>query len=76
MPLVAVYTAHTETNQSQHIAYSLDDGITWAKYDKNPVLDLNKKDFRDPKIFWHDEKKYWVMALMLSDVYVLQFYSS
>jgi fructan beta-fructosidase len=40
------------------------------------VLDLNKKDFRDPKIFWHDEKKYWVMALMLSDVYVLQFYSS
>ncbi len=76
VPLVAVYTAHTDTNQSQHIAYSLDDGITWAKYDKNPVLDLNKKDFRDPKIFWHDEKKYWVMALMLSDVYVLQFYSS
>ena len=76
-PLVAVYTGHTEgTNQSQHIAYSLDDGVTWSKYEKNPVLDLHKKDFRDPKIFWYDQKKYWVMALMLSDIHVLQFYSS
>ena len=76
-PLVAVYTGHIEgVNQSQHIAYSLDDGITWTKYNKNPVLDLHKKDFRDPKIFWYDQKKYWVMALMLSDIHVLQFYSS
>src|SRR5690349_14468869 len=30
-PLVAVYTAHIEgMNQSQHIAYSVDDGITWT----------------------------------------------
>jgi fructan beta-fructosidase len=76
-PLVAVYTGHVEgKGQSQHIAYSLDDGITWTKYEKNPVLDLHKKDFRDPKVFWHEEKKYWVMALMLSDIHVLQFYSS
>jgi fructan beta-fructosidase len=76
-PLVAVYTGHIEgMNQSQHIAYSVDDGITWTKYNKNPVLDLHKKDFRDPKIFWYDQKKYWVMALMLSDIHVLQFYSS
>ena len=34
-PLVAIYTAHIEgINQSQHIAYSVDDGITWTKFEK------------------------------------------
>jgi fructan beta-fructosidase len=76
-PLVAIYTAHIEgVNQSQHIAYSNDDGLTWTKFEKNPVLDLNKKDFRDPKVFWHDQKKYWVMALMLPVEHIVQFYSS
>ncbi len=77
IPMVAVYTAHIENvNQSQHIAYSLDDGVTWKKYNSNPVLDLHKKDFRDPKIFWHPEKKYWVMALMLPVEHIVQFYAS
>jgi fructan beta-fructosidase len=76
-PMVAVYTGHIENiNQSQHIAYSLDDGLTWTKYANNPVLDLNKKDFRDPKIFWHETKKYWVMALMLPVEHVMQLYAS
>ena len=36
VPMVAVYTAHIENiNQSQHIAYSLDNGISWTKYNKN-----------------------------------------
>jgi fructan beta-fructosidase len=75
--LVAVYTGHIENvNQSQHIAYSLDDGMTWTKYDKNPVLDLHKKDFRDPKILWYEPKQYWVMALMLPVEHLVQFYSS
>ena len=77
VPLVAVYTGHIEgVNQSQHIAYSLDDGHTWTKYDKNPVLDLHKKDFRDPKIFWCALKNYWVMAVMLPVEHIVQFYSS
>jgi fructan beta-fructosidase len=77
VPMVAVYTGHIENvNQSQHIAYSLDDGITWTKYANNPVLDLHKKDFRDPKIFWHPQKKYWVMALMFPVEHIVQFYSS
>jgi fructan beta-fructosidase len=76
-PMVAVYTGHIENvNQSQHIAYSLDEGITWTKYANNPVLDLHKKDFRDPKIFWQKEKKYWVMALMFPVEHMVQFYSS
>jgi fructan beta-fructosidase len=77
VPMVAVYTGHIENvNQSQHIAYSLDEGITWTKYANNPVLDLHKKDFRDPKIFWHEQKKYWVMALMFPVEHIVQFYSS
>ncbi len=77
VPMVAVYTGHIENvNQSQHIAYSLDDGITWTKYASNPVLDLHKKDFRDPKIFWHQQKKYWVMALMFPVEHIMQLYSS
>ncbi|MCY7309621.1 MAG: glycoside hydrolase family 32 protein [Bacteroidota bacterium] len=77
IPMVAVYTAHIENvNQSQHIAYSLDNGITWTKYNKNPVLDLGKKDFRDPKIFWYGPKNYWVMALMFPVEHFVQFYSS
>jgi fructan beta-fructosidase len=77
IPMVAVYTGHIEnTNQSQHIAYSLDDGVTWKKYANNPVLDLHKKDFRDPKIFWHEPKKYWVMCVMLPVEHIVQFYAS
>lgn len=64
-PMVAIYTAHIEgKNQSQHIAYSLDDGLTWTKYKGNPVLDLGKKDFRDPKVFWHDATHQWVMTVV------------
>ena len=77
IPMVAVYTGHIENkNQSQHIAYSLDDGITWTKYANNPVLDLHKVDFRDPKIFWYEPKKYWVMNVMLPVEHKVQFYSS
>ncbi len=77
IPMVAVYTGHIENkNQSQHIAYSLDNGLTWTKYAKNPVLDLHKVDFRDPKIFWYEPKKYWVMNVMLPVEHQVQFYAS
>ncbi|MGE5108673.1 MAG: glycoside hydrolase family 32 protein [Sphingobacteriales bacterium] len=77
VPMVAIYTGHIENvNQSQNIAYSLDNGITWTKYEGNPILDLHKKDFRDPKVFWYEPKKYWVMALMFPNEHYVQFYSS
>lgn len=77
IPMVAIYTGHIEgKNQSQHIAYSLDDGRTWTKYDKNPVLDLNNKDFRDPKVFWFEPQQKWVMAVVLAVEKKVQFYSS
>lgn len=84
IPLVAIYTGHyiaDSTNpddylQAQYIAYSLDKGRTWKKYDKNPVLDLQKKDFRDPKVFWYAPEKKWVMLVVLPQEHKVQFYSS
>ena len=75
-PLVAVYTGHhpqTEM-QSQHIAFSLDDGLSWTKYRGNPVLDLGTKDFRDPKVFWFED--HWAMAVAKSDERKVLFYRS
>jgi fructan beta-fructosidase len=76
-PMIAIYTGHIENiNQSQHLAYSLDNGLHWTKYNHNPILDLHKKDFRDPKVFWFAPKNYWVMAVVLPVEHLVQFYSS
>jgi len=66
-PMVAIYTADSPDKQVQCIAYSLDKGRTWTKYTGNPVIDSkekwNSKDTRDPKVFWYQPGKHWVMAL-------------
>jgi fructan beta-fructosidase len=65
--MVAIYTADSHEKQVQCIAYSLDKGRTWTKYEKNPVVDSkekwNSKDTRDPKVFWYQPDKHWVMVL-------------
>jgi fructan beta-fructosidase len=77
VPMVAIYTADIpNSNQSQHIAYSLDSGRTFTKFNFNPVLDLEKKDFRDPKVFWHEPTKKWIMAVMWPHEKKVQFYNS
>jgi fructan beta-fructosidase len=84
VPMVAIYTGHyiADTSkpddylQAQYIAYSLDKGRTWKKYEGNPVLDLHKKDFRDPKVFWYAPQKKWIMAVVFPHEHIVQFYSS
>lgn len=53
--------------QTQCIAFSLDNGQTFVKYDGNPVIDSNEKwqthDTRDPRLFWYEPSKHWVMVL-------------
>lgn len=68
-PLVAIYTsAHTDQDQpragrqAQSVAFSNDDGMTWTRYPGNPVLDRGSREFRDPKVFWHEESDRWVMV--------------
>ena len=82
-PLVAIFTYHNMDGekagrndyQTQGLAYSLDKGSTWTKYENNPVLkNPGIKDFRDPKVIWHNDSKTWVMILAVSDH--VEFYGS
>jgi len=72
VPIIAFYTYHdpklekTESTdvQTQAMAYSLDEGLTWTKYADNPVIsNPGIRDFRDPKVFWDDASSQFVMAL-------------
>lgn len=63
--MVAFYTINSDKKQTQGMAYSLDNGRTFTKYEKNPVIDSAEKwqshDTRDPKVFPY--KGHWVMAV-------------
>jgi sucrose-6-phosphate hydrolase SacC (GH32 family) len=68
--LVAIYTAAGGTSDAskgrpftQCIAYSNDRGRTWKKFDANPVLKNITEGNRDPKVFWHEPTRRWIMAL-------------
>lgn len=75
--VVAFYTLYdTERKQSQEMAYSLDGGYTFTKYSKNPIIDVNSKDFRDPKVFWHEPTSTWIMVTVMSKDYEVVFYGS
>ena len=72
--MVAIFTSAGD-RQTQSIAYSLDGGKTFTKYEGNPVLtDANIIDFRDPKVFWHAPSKQWVMSLATTQT--ITFYGS
>ncbi|WP_336649144.1 glycoside hydrolase family 32 protein [Microbacterium sp. MMO-10] len=65
-PLVAVFTLADQPgrHQSQGIASSVDDGMTWRFFPGNPVLDRGSEHFRDPKVFRYRgaEGEWWVMV--------------
>ena len=65
--MVVAYTASSANRQVQCIAYSLDRGRTFTKYEKNPVVDSKEKwnsvDTRDPRLFWYAPGRHWVMVL-------------
>ena len=72
--LIAIYTSAGKS-QTQSIAYSLDNGRTFQTYEHNPVLsDPNIVDFRDPKVFWHEDTQQWIMSLATSQT--ITFYGS
>jgi len=50
---------------TQCIAYSNDGGMTFTKYEKNPVVEHIAADNRDPKVIWCEELGKFVMALFL-----------
>ena len=83
VPIVAFFTYHnmdgekegTLDFQTQAIAYSLDEGMTWKKYEGNPVIpNPGIKDFRDPKVIWDSPNNKWILSLAAGDK--IMFYSS
>lgn len=60
--VIALYTSAAEV-QSQSLAYSLDGGNTFIKYEGNPVLTSDIVDFRDPNMFWNEETGKWNLIL-------------
>lgn len=83
-PMIAIFTHHepkgaaeegNNTFQYQSIAYSHDKGRTWTKYEGNPVVpNPGIRDFRDPKVSWHEATEQWVMVFAALDR--VRFYTS
>ena len=71
--IVAIYTQNSD-RQVQSIAYSTDNGRSFTKYENNPVLTSDVRDFRDPKVFWHKETQRWIMLLAVGQE--MQIFSS
>ncbi|MCP4311521.1 MAG: DUF4980 domain-containing protein [Bacteroidetes bacterium] len=71
--MVAIYTADRSEprHEVQCVAYSNDRGRTFTKYEGNPVIDSremwNSYQTRDPKVFWYEPNREWVMALFELD---------
>lgn len=75
--IVSFYTSASDKNgQIQCMAHSSDNGRTFTKYEKNPILTPfdGLKDFRDPKVFWYAPEKKWVMIVSADKE--MRFYSS
>ena len=64
--ILAFYTSASDKNgQVQCLAFSKDNGRTFIKYEKNPILCPadGLKDFRDPKVFRYESEDKWVMIV-------------
>ena len=73
--MVALYTSASDVQQ-QSIAYSTDGGKNFSRYVGNPVIRNNDDNLRDPKVFWHEETRQWVMALAKGWKMGVEFYTS
>jgi sucrose-6-phosphate hydrolase SacC (GH32 family) len=66
-PIVTVYTYAGEPF-TQGIAYSIDCGRTWTKFDGNPVIgNITGGSDRDPRILWHEPTGQWALVLYLDE---------
>ncbi len=67
--MILVYTANKAHSTSiskgstQALSYSTNRGRSWTKYSRNPILPYKYPHNRDPKVFWYEPTKKWVMSL-------------
>lgn len=73
-PYLACYTGYFPDTgvQDQRLAFSVDQGATWTKYEDNPIISQEQEkphdttgglETRDPKVFFHEATETWVMVL-------------
>lgn len=72
--IIALYTS-ADASQTQSLAYSLDGGYTFNRYDGNPVITYEKES-RDPNMFWDETHKQWVLLLANAQEHEMLFYTS
>jgi levanase/fructan beta-fructosidase len=86
-PYLAWYTGYTASNgtQDQRLAFSLDHGATWIKFQDNPIIPRVQEEphdstggleIRDPKVFFHNPSEKWVMVLAHDGQNNLSFWTS
>lgn len=71
--VIAFYTSAGNA-QTQSLAYSTDNGMSFKKYANNPIITSDVPDFRDPKVFWNDDLNQW--NLILASGQQMNIYSS
>jgi len=74
--ILAFYAAQSSKGQAQAVAFSNDHGRTFTEYANNPIIDEGLTNFRDPKVFYHEASKRWIMVTVLADVQKVRFYGS
>lgn len=82
-PLVALFTSaygaddeRRPGQQAQSLAVSTDEGLTWTRHPANPVLERGSREFRDPKVFWHEPTGRWTMVTVEADLCQVLVHSS
>jgi len=78
-PICLFYTAagsHVDPGVlfSQCLAHSTDGGVSWEKFQRNPIVPNIVGNNRDPRVLWHGPSSCWIMALYLERVGEEQLY--
>jgi fructan beta-fructosidase len=71
-PLIALQMA----SQNKSIAYSNDTAKSWIRYEKPAVIPNSSGTYRDPKVFWYEPDKKWIMVMAWSEIQEVRFFSS
>jgi len=64
------------SSDGMHVAYSSDSAKTWIRHDKLAVMNNNSGTYRDPKVFWYEPQRKWVMVMPWCEIQEIRFFTS
>ncbi|MRR22724.1 hypothetical protein EG830_07050, partial [bacterium] len=62
--------------QRKSLVYSNDTAKTWIRHETPVTIPNSTGIFRDPKVFWYEPDKKWIMVMGWSEIQEVRFYSS